>query len=225
MEVWPEKHWGIFSLMGSHGRRHLQGTGRRTSPGRISWALLFLCREEIWLNQWFWWLGIETSSIPVCWEEHWGKLVGSMLWWFCEEADGSGFVFMSLKWKGKNKSQQTKLLCSECCVRELSSFFWATRHLALCPKQENPTKQRVGQGIGQPLEDSLGHQCRAFTLLLLSVRCNEVSWDVHWRLSWFHCCQCFVGASLFPPQNLGLLPFTGSKCKWVKLKMLNNIVS
>lgn len=133
------------------GRAPLQGTGRRTLTRQ---DLLFLCRWN-WLNQWSWWLGIETSSIPVCWEEHWGSVVGSMLWWFCEEADGKWVCFHGNKMERKKGANNQVGFCSECCVKAVF-FFWAADIWLSAQSSENPTKQRVGQGIGQPWRIVLG---------------------------------------------------------------------
>ena len=77
---------------------------------------------------------------------------------------GSGFVFMEMKMERKKKVPATKFVLQWVLCERAAVFFWATRQLwRSAQSSENPTKQRVGQGIGQPLEDSLGHQCRAFS--------------------------------------------------------------
>ena len=138
-----------------------------------------------------------------------------MLWRFCEEADGKWVCFHGNENGKEKKVPTTKFVLQWVLCERAVFFFWATRQLwRSAQSSENPTKQSVGQGIGQPLEDRLGHQCRAPHALLVSVRCTEVSWDVHWKPSWSHRCQCFAGASLSPSQSLGLLPFTGVKWGW-----------
>ena len=75
-------------------------------------------------------------------------MVGSMLWRFCEEADGKWVCFHGNEnGKEKKKCQQLSLFCSECCVRELSSFSGLPGNSGALPKAVRIPQSR-GWGKG-----------------------------------------------------------------------------
>lgn len=93
--------WAWWEVMGraTPTRYRKENSHQAGSPGHS-----YFYADEIWLNQWSW-LGIETSSIPVCWEEHWGKrgreYVMAILWRSGWEV---GLFSWKWKWKGKKSA-------------------------------------------------------------------------------------------------------------------------
>ena len=103
---WMEVTWealGHHELDGKSWAEALSMRYRKENPHQAgSPGHSYFYADEIWLYQWSWWLGIETSSIPVCWEEHWGKrgreYVMAILW-----RSGWEVGLFSWKWKWKGK--------------------------------------------------------------------------------------------------------------------------
>ena len=119
---WPEKHWGHLELDGwSRAEPSLRGTGKRALTGRISWALLFLCRWNLATP-----VILMIRSRDLLYScllgRTQGRVVGSMLWRFCEEADGKWVCFHGNENGEEKKVPTTKLVLQFVHVRELFSF-------------------------------------------------------------------------------------------------------
>ena len=181
---WPVKHLGHLELDGnSWAEPPLQGTGRRNHTRQdLLGTPIFMkilwnhTKQDLLGTHIFMCTGKRTER----------RLMGSVLWWFCEEVNGV-WVYLDASEKGKEekKSAQRPSWRLQWVLCKRAAFFSGSPGSSGFLSKAVRIPQSRGWDKGQvcPWRVSLGTSAEPSHIPLLSVRGGEVSWDVHWKPS------------------------------------------